>query len=543
MPVRVEDIAQQVDAIVPTATAGGVLNYFLSEPHLFALPVVSSGAPLGIITRSAVTEALAGPNGHSLFGARPIVYLMGSQPVMAEVGTPVALIAKLASDEESAALTDGVIVLNNGQYAGLIAPRDLLTSVANENAARARAMQKRKQHAKKAQAYAAESAKEKARFMAFVSHEIRTPLTGILGVADLLQDSVKKDSSRRMARTISDSGQHLDRLLCDLLDLSRLEAGKLPIHPAPFSLSDFAYEAKSLWQSRVNDRRLDLKIIIDPSAEKRIEADATRIRQILFNLMSNALKFTEKGYVQVKLATVKSDAGLHLEMSVADTGCGISKSDKQRMFDAFEQVAPNTAHKHGGSGLGLSIAKSLAHLMGGAISLNDNPGGGSIFTVTLPVIVAGPRLALSQIEKPKRWSMTLGKLLLVEDHEASAFVISRALEAAGWTVDHCENVQDAIQCATHTEYQAILTDVHLGAHSGDDLISYVRTNDTRNRITPVIAVTADVSNERKTLCDQLGYAHLIAKPIRPRTLIAALADILIAQDSRLSGNRLTARIS
>ena len=527
MPVRVEDIAIAVAPIGSETTAQAALGLFLSDPSLFALPVVVNGATLGQVTRARLTEALAGPNGRDIHAARSVASFITQHPVMAETGTTVALIAKLAADGKTSALTDGVVVLEDGRYSGLISPSAILSAVAQENALRARAMKASGQRLQQAQAKALDVARDKATFLAFLSHEIRTPLTGILGVADILQDSVSGAEPRRLARTISESGNHLDRLLGDLLDLSRLEAGKLPVSPFPFDLREFAAEARDLWQSRIAGKRLDLRIQVNSDSVMRVEADAMRVRQILFNLMSNALKFTENGHVSVALSTLEAGGSLKLRMTVSDTGCGISDTDKARLFEAFEQARASTAQTHGGSGLGLSIAKGLTSLMKGEITLADNPGGGSVFCVTLPVMRAGPRLAAKAPHKPRMRSLTLGNILIAEDHPVSALVMSHALTAAGWKVETVTNADDAIARAMDTPYQAILTDIHMPGGSGETIVRALRMTSGPNQLAPILAVTADISAERQAACELAGFSSLIEKPIRPRALVATLADVLM----------------
>jgi signal transduction histidine kinase/methylmalonyl-CoA mutase cobalamin-binding subunit len=524
-------------------TVSAVFTRLLADPDQFAVPIVSDGAALGMVTRRAVIEALATPSGRQSNGAARITDLMLDQPVMCEAGTPVGLVAKLAADGSTAALTDGVIVLSEGKYLGLISPSALLSAVALENAARARAMQVAQKRLQKTKSDAGAFDQEKARFLAFVGHEIRTPLTGILGVADLLQDSVNGGEPKRLARTISESGHHLDRLLTDLLDLSRLEAGKLAVNNAPFDLHEFANDARDLWQSRIAGKRLDLRIRVASGAVARLEADAMRIRQILFNLMSNALKFTERGYIGVELSTLEAAGNLKLRMTVEDTGCGITDIDKARLFQAFEQARPSTAATHGGFGLGLSIAKGLARRLGGEITLADNPEGGSIFTVTMPVERAGPRLAVTGAPpKPRMRAFELGRILLAEDHAVSALVVTRALSAAGWQVDTVQTAEDAIDRAATHPYQAILTDIHLPGASGDEVLAAIRTAHGPNALAPIIAVTADVSPERRLACEQAGFTTIIEKPIRPRALVASLVDILLAdrEAAAEAGHRQTA---
>lgn len=538
MPIRLKDIALPVAPVTPATTAVAAFSLFLNDPALFAVPVqLSAGAApsYGLATRLRVTEALAGPNGRDVFAVRSVAHLAGTQPVIASGDMLAAQIAKVASEQANSALTDGVIVLEEGAYYGIVSPVALLKAVAEENASRARAHQSVQKKLDGMAKEIARLAETRAQTLAFIGHEIRTPLTGILGVADLLGAQLPSGEPKRLARTITQSGQHLERLLTDLLDLSRIDAGKLPISNQPIELRQFAIETRDLWRPQFDEKRVTLRIGVATGAERRIESDAVRLRQILFNLVSNAVKFTDRGQVTVTLATSPAPEDLMLTMRVADTGRGISDADKARLFEAFEQS--QTADAFSGSGLGLSIARGLARTLGGEILLADNPGGGCVFTVALPVRKAGPRLAVENKTESKPARFDLGEVLLAEDHEASAYVIREALIAAGWRVEIVSDATAAIQRIAQRRYQLILTDVHMAGGGGDAVLRATRFGQGLNANTPVVAVTADTSPERRTACDRAGFSGLIEKPVKARALVATLADILIqgAQQRRAAG--------
>ncbi|MFN3912161.1 ATP-binding protein [Hyphomonas sp.] len=529
-----KDIALPVAPITPATTAAAAFSLFLSDAALFAVPVRlgdGADASFGLVTRVRLSEALAGPNGRDVFAARSVSHLVGSQPVVASAATLAAAIAKAAAEQSTSALTDGVIVMDQGAYLGIVSPVALLKAVAEENAARARAQKSAQKKLDEMQRQMAKLSESSARTLAFIGHEIRTPLTGILGVADLLEGQLPAGETKRLARTISQSGQHLERLLTDLLDLSRIDAGKLPVVSQPLDLRQFAVETRDLWLPQFDEKRVSLRIGVATNAIARIESDAARLRQILFNLVSNAVKFTDRGQVTVTLATSPAPEGLMLTMRVADTGRGISDADKKRLFQMFEQTAHADAFS--GSGLGLSIARSLARRLGGDIILADNPGGGCVFTVALPVLKAGPRLAVENKTESQSGRFDLGEVLLAEDHEASAFVIREALVAAGWTVEIVTDAAAAIQRVGQRRYQVILTDVHMPNGGGDAVLRAARFGQGINALTPVVAVTADTSPERRAACDRAGFSGLIEKPVRPRPLVAALADILISSTQTL----------
>ena len=541
MPVRLRDIAIETQPVSAAMSARSVFNQLASDPNLSAIAVVENGVPLGLVTRTRLAEMLAGPDGQTILGTRTIANIMDPGFDSAEAEVPVAAIAKRAADTNSRALVDGMIVLRDGRYAGLVTPAAILTAVAQENAARARAMQKSAKRMDTSRQQAIDLARNKSRFLAMLSHEIRTPLTGVLGIADLLVDAGLPEEPRRYARTIASSGRLLDRLLTDMLDLSRMEAGKLSLNPEPINLREFANEARDLWASKTADKNVALRISIQRGSEKRIVADAMRLRQILFNLMSNALKFTEKGYVDVDLSAVqKPNGSVGLTMRVYDTGCGIADEHKARLFREFEQASVGTASVYGGTGLGLSIAKGLTEMMGGRITLSDNPGGGSVFTVELRAEKAGPRLAIDNPGRMRRGRLELGEILIIEDHRVSQMVMEKALTAAGWKVDCVYTGEQGVRRAGGKRYQAILIDRHLPDSKGEDILARIRSEALISHNVPALIVTADVSPERRAISKKAGFDGFIAKPIRPREMVAALADVVMHQESRQIARRVNA---
>ena len=533
MPVRIRDIITAPPVLAPDSTLGAALQIFIATPELTALPVIFDGIPLGLLVRSGFMEMLIRHQHRPRLMARHVSYFMSKTPLTAEANAPAAYIAKTGSETTGAPLGEGVIAIEDGRYVGYVPALSLLSAVADENAERAKALRTSFQKLDAARQQSVDLRREQTRFLAFLGHEIRTPLTGILGIADLLGDMKLDTEPREYARTIAESGQHLDRLLSDILDLTRLEVGKLAITPEPFKLGEFANEIRSLWAARSQKKGVTLKITADTQAAERIEADPTRLRQILFNLISNGVKFTEKGSVSAHLETQNlPQSGLQLVMRVVDTGAGINDADKARLFEAFEQATPQTVHRYGGTGLGLSIAKGLAEQMGGIISLTDNPDGGTVFTVTCPVRKAGPRLAVENAPAQRKANFQLGRILLVEDHAVSRLVISKALSAVGWSVDVAETVEDGCGHAFGTDYQLILTDLHLGEASGFDLVKSIRRSDGPNRFIPILAVSADVSDMRRQQCLNHGFNGFIEKPIRPRHLVASVIDAIIAQTAK-----------
>ncbi len=532
MTVRIRDIFESLSAFSQETTVSAALQYFRSMPDLQAVPVVYDAVPLGLLHRNIVIEAGLRPElMHSIL-QQPVTRLMSPDFDMVEFNEPAAYVAKRLIEGGTKRLRSGVIVVEGGCYAGYVRFEQLFAAVTNENTARAVVMKKREAKIKNLHAEYENMREEQVNFISFLAHEIRTPLTGVLGVADLLADRKLEPEAREYARTISQSGEHLDSLLSDVLDLTRLEVGKLDITPQPFKLSDFVQETRALWSAKADKKNITLRVNADDRDIGRIEADPTRLRQILFNLIGNAMKFTDSGSVSVDLSVISKGRGNEvLEMKVADTGIGISDADKQRMFEAFEQASAQTVHQFGGTGLGLSIARGLIERMGGSISLADNPGGGAVFTVSCPIRKAGPRLAIENTPRRRSANFQLGRILLVEDHEVSRTVIAESLRAVGWTVDIVETAMQGQRRGLEIPYQAILLDLHLDTASGMDVIETLRSEEGPNKSRPIIAVSADVSEARIAVCELAGFDGFIAKPIRPRHLVATLVDMIIEREA------------
>lgn len=532
MTVRIRDILAPLNAFSPETSVAAARQYFISSPDILAVPVVFDAVPLGLLRRGTFMELFSQFGDTPKLLRMPVSRVMDEDPILAEVSSPAAFIANKVAEQSNQASLSGVVAVDGGQYAGYVDASTLLSAVAKENTARAKAMKAAAAKLKRVDQDAQNMRREQARFMAFLGHEIRTPLTGILGVADLLGDQKLSPEARDFARTISESGQHLDRLLGDFLDLSRLEVGKLNLVPTTFRVTDFANETRMLWSARTQKKGIVLRVTTNNSAADRIEGDATRLRQILFNLVGNAMKFTDKGTVDVHFETrVLPGHRINLEMTVTDTGIGISDQDKARLFEAFEQATPQTAHRYGGTGLGLSIAKGIAEQMGGSIALQDNPEGGAIFSVTCPVLKAGPRLAVENKPCKRNGNFKLGRVLLVEDHDVSQLVISEALKGAGWKVDVVTTAEQGLRRAREVSYQAIVTDLHLGPASGIDIIRGIRGMPGPNEAVPILAVSADVSERRIAQCKAEGFDGFVEKPVRPRSLVATLADKIVAHEA------------
>lgn len=378
--------------------------------------------------------------------------------------------------------------------------------------------------------------------MGMLAHEIRTPLTGITGLAELLERRVRDKESRSMAASLVRTSRALDRLLTDTLDFASLQAGKLEMASQPCNLLELVSDLQQIWSHDAARRNLSYEVEFWPNGPHHITTDLGRLRQIANNLVSNALKFTEDGGVTVSLSTQPLRDNLMLMLSVTDTGKGLSKSDQTRFRDVFEK---SQAHDQTpGWGLGLTISNALAQKLGGELGYSENPAGGSVFSLTIPVeSTPMNKKPGTSSDRVRRGKFDLGEVLLVEDHEASAMIALQILENAGWQVRVAGSLDQAQIHLTEKTFQAVLTDIHLPDGDALNLIESIRKHSVLNSNTPIIAMTADISPARRQACLAAGADRAIKKPLQGPALVACLADTLMARAAERGAAPLRGRLA
>jgi signal transduction histidine kinase/CheY-like chemotaxis protein len=359
----------------------------------------------------------------------------------------------------------------------------------------------------------------KTEFLAQLGHEIRTPMTGVLGMAELLLSRPLGATERRFAETIRSSGEVLLTLVNDALDLARIEAGRLYLAPAPFDPHALVHDVAELQRARAIAKGLALHVDIASDVPALVMGDAVRIRQILLNLSSNAVKFTEHGEVRL---TLTSDAS-QLRFTISDTGPGIAPADQAKLFQRYQQL--DSPQRGSGSGLGLAICRELATLMGGSITLDSTPGAGSTFHVHLPLIPAEaiatePAQASDNKDGP-RWH-----LLLLEDDPTVAAVIVGLLEVQGHTVEHAPNALRALELLEQPRFDAALVDLDLPGLDGLQWARLVRSREESSTL-PMIAVTARSGGEEESNARAAGMDGFLRKPLQSEQLAKALAAVLM----------------
>lgn len=370
----------------------------------------------------------------------------------------------------------------------------------------------------------------KSDFLAVMSHELRTPMNAVLGAAELLGRSRLTPAQRDHLTLISDGGAVLMHVLNDVLDLAKIEAGKLAIDPSNVDVHDFFRRCASLWAPRAHDKGLEFHTHLAPSIPRYLVFDEVRLSQIVFNLLSNAVKFTESGAVSLTFEAEEAKEGqIRLRISISDTGVGITAEAQSRLFRAFEQADGAISRRFGGTGLGLSISQHLARMMGGQIRATSVPNMGSTFELSL-TCARGEARAARLVYSAMTDDNVVGfvRILVAEDNPANQKVISLFLHPIGAQVVVVENGQEALDALAREPFDLVLMDMQMPVMDGLEATRRLRASEGRNRHVPVLALTANVMDSHRQACREAGMTGHIAKPIDARALLsevfAALAD-------------------
>jgi signal transduction histidine kinase/ActR/RegA family two-component response regulator len=366
------------------------------------------------------------------------------------------------------------------------------------------------------------AARTKSEFLANMSHEIRTPLTAMMGYADLLLDSSPSagDSERSHLRTIRSNGEHLLAIINDILDISKAEAGCMQIEQIRFSLEELLLDVVALVRAQANAKGLQLRVSSSTDIPAQIESDPTRLRQILVNLIGNALKFTEQGSVEVEVSYEAATS--QLAIRVRDTGIGIAPEQLPQLFQPFSQADSSTTRRFGGTGLGLVISQRLAQMLGGHINVESELGKGSCFTLHLRVRGSDERLerALPQFGDTPLPSLAGVRILLAEDGRDNQRLISLILQRAGAQTEIANDGLEAVQQALSPRpYDVILMDMQMPVLDGYEATRRIRNTGCQ---TPIIAVTAHALEEDRQRCIEAGCDDFATKPIRRSLLLETI---------------------
>ncbi len=378
----------------------------------------------------------------------------------------------------------------------------------------------------KALALAEQSSRAKTRFLATISHEMRTPLNGIVGISELLRDAAPDEAVRLRADYVLRSAEQLHGVIGDLLDLSRLEFGRLALDPAPFDPAQALREIAALAAPQAAERGLVLDVSVDPAVPRQVSGDAARVKQVLHNLLSNALRFTPAGRIEATLAP----SPLGLRYTVSDTGPGIAPERLATLFDPFDDVGTDAERRRQGVGLGLTIARRLARAMNGDLVCESEPGRGSRFVFTLQVPVVHEPPASDDEAEPPHFE---GRVLVVDDNEVNALVAQAMLQRLGLPSDIATDGEQALAQMHRGVHDVVLMDCRMPVLDGWEATRRWRAQEGRAgrgaRALPIVGVTANVSEADRLHCLECGMDGFLPKPFRVRELADALRPHLPAK--------------
>ena len=364
----------------------------------------------------------------------------------------------------------------------------------------------------------------KSEFLAIMSHEVRTPMNGIMGMNELLLRSELTERQRRMASVIRDSSASLLSIIDDILDISKLEAGRVEIDESDLDLRKLIETATELFAPRAAEKGLSLTVDTGEVLRTSLRADAQRLRQILLNLLSNAIKFTHAGSVSIVASTRDEVPSLtRVRVEVLDTGPGIEKQAQERLFKPFEQADGSISRRFGGTGLGLTISRRLVELMGGEIGVNERLEGGCAFWFEVSVSAASGEQSNVSTASPKGASEgkthRVGRILLAEDNMVNVELATMILEGAGYTVDVAADGNEAISAVARRRYDLVLMDMQMPNLDGLSATRTIRASERGGVRLPIVAMTANAMKEDRRRCVEAGMDDYFSKPFAPSALI------------------------
>ncbi|MGA0603773.1 ATP-binding protein [Caulobacter sp. KR2-114] len=510
------DLADPLQPVGPGVTGAEAYDRFQSDPDLLVVPVVNDfGVPVGLLERNAFALKMAGQYGRAVFGGRPVSMIMDDAPVIVDGSLPIDDFMRERLMDRPRDLLGGFVVTRQGRYAGVGSALSLLQA----QSARIQS------HAAEAQA----ALRAKSEFLAVMSHEIRTPLNGVLAVAEVIQRRLRQEDLRPFVGAILGSGQTLLRLLSDALDLSRAEAGRLVLQAEPFQIAAVVDDLETLWRPRANEVGVTFSTLFHGEDDLWVLGDAVRLKQVLNNLVGNALKFTKAGRVDVSLSADGVGEVVILKGEVRDTGPGVDPAQIDRLFTPFGQT--EAGRRAGGAGLGLSICRQLVEKMGGQIGVESRLGEGSTFRFEIILETAADpaadRPAALEAAAP---ALDSPHVLVVDDNATNRLVAETLLEMMGCSFASVEDGAQAVDRVRGERFDLVLMDVKMPVMDGLEATRRIRAMPSPAGAVPIIALTANADPLDAETYRREGMDAVVEKPIRAELLLQAMSAVLEAAE-------------
>jgi signal transduction histidine kinase len=512
------DIAPFAEPVGPDANGGDIYKRFQAEPDTLAIAVVDADyRPIGLIERNAFLVRMAAQYGHALWSGRPVRAWMKTKPVIADGDMTVAEFCGRVLEERPSELLQGFIVTCGGRYAGVGTALELLQVTAAATASYAGQMSRLAVEAQEALA-------AKDRFLAVMSHEIRTPLNGVLGVAEIVRRKLREPELAPFVDTILESGRTLLRLLNDALDLSRAEVSGLDLREEPLEIARLLDDVKGLWSAQAELKGLGFSATYDGPPDLWLLADRDRLRQVLNNLVGNAVKFTQQGRIEVRLRAEPEGDCARIVGEVADTGPGVPEKQLEEIFAPFSQTEDGA--RRGGAGLGLAVCRQIMTRMNGTIFARANPGGGTLFAFEAPLFRLPAPAAAVQSPSPVEAAGGALHVLIVDDNATNRLVAQTICEMFGCTSVSVEDGAAAVEAAATGAFDLVLMDVKMPGMDGVEATRRIRSGDGAWSRMPILALTANADPTDAAFYRASGMNGVVEKPIKPERLLAAMSAVL-----------------